>query len=213
MQIKIPWLLSRRRLLVAVVLDSLIFTVLCFFLCWYLIDLSSLVFVSTLLLWSCWLLISYVMGRYSGLKKLTSMPLSLQFLRLLFKTVGVVTLSLFGTLFALLLFYSSNVFVLFNTYLVPFSLSLCFFGVLVQFTFVRFLRSTIPEISRWSYLGSYNGYQQLLKELCWSRLPVEIDYLSNQDLFSSFNTSICLMTYLRNRPLPCIDLMNYITVV
>ena len=190
MQIKVPWLLSRRRLLVAVVLDSLIFAFLCFFFCWYLIDLSWLVFVSTLLLWFCWLLISYVMGRYSGLKKLTSMPLSLQFLRLLFKTVGVVILSLFGTLFVLLLFSSSNIFVLFNTYLVPFSLSLFFFGILVQFAFVRFLRSTIPEISRWSYLGSYNGYQQLLKELCWSSLPVEIDYLSNQDLFSSFNTSI-----------------------
>lgn len=190
MQIRIPWLLSRRRLLVAVILDSLIFIVLYFALCWHLIDFSLHVFVSSLFLWSCMLLSSYVMGRYSGLKSLTPIPPSFELLQLSLKTVVVVFFSLLGTLLYLWLFNSSNARALFTIFLTPFSLSLCIFSILVQFSFACFLRSKIPKISRWYFLGSFEGYQLLLRQLCWSRLSVEVNYLPAKDLSISTKTSI-----------------------
>ena len=71
MQVRFPWILSRKRLIIAVIIDGILFTTLCYKFFYLRFDrLPGLSFRLALLL-TFWMLCSYVSGRFtSGYSKL-----------------------------------------------------------------------------------------------------------------------------------------------
>ncbi len=66
MQLRLPWILSRRRLLVAVFLDSALFVVLYNGLFLHRFGRLPNGSIFLPILWGTWVLSSYVLGRYKG---------------------------------------------------------------------------------------------------------------------------------------------------
>ena len=98
MQLRLPWILSRRRLLAAVTLDSVLFVALYIWLSEH--QFGSWPEFSFFLpvLWATWVLSSYVLGRYQGVHSLRSSSGSLLALQCVVKSILVIGISLAATL-------------------------------------------------------------------------------------------------------------------
>ena len=123
MQLRLPWILSRRRLLAALILDSALFVVLYNGL--FLQRFGRWPYGSIFLpvLWAMWLLSSYVLGRYQGVDSARSPSVSLMALQGVVKTSLVVGFSLGGTVTYLWLFKSNAGYFLFHNFYLPFTTS------------------------------------------------------------------------------------------
>ena len=183
MSVRLPWILSRRRLLVAVLLDSFLSVTLSN----YLYRSSSLLLpeASALFCVLCitWLITSYVVGRYQGLN--FTGPYGVSVLQGLFQTIFVLALSLSGTIACMWLFKVNPGDLFFQAFLIPL---LFYFGALsflVQLLLASWLRSRQSYINEWKYIGNANTFKRLKYHLKWSRLPAKLDLCSFEELVDS----------------------------
>ena len=149
MSVRLPWILSRRRLLVAVLLDSFLSVTLSN----YLYRTSSLLLPEASALFGVlcitWLITSYVVGRYQGLN--FTGPNGVSVLQGLFQTIFVLALSLSGTIACIWLFKVNPGDLFFQAFLIPL---LFYFGALsflVQLLLASWLRSRQSYINEWKY--------------------------------------------------------------
>ena len=178
MQLRFPWILSRRRLLAAVTLDSLLFTLLYNSLFLHRFGRWPDLSISLLILWATWLLSSYVLGRYQGFHGFRSSVDNLFVLQIAVKTALVVTLSLAGILTYLWLFKSNAGDSLFRSFLVPYLGLLGLLSFFIQVLLGFWLRrSRKVETDRWEYLGTPEGFRRLLYHLQWTRLPAKLSHV------------------------------------
>ena len=163
MQFRFPWILSRRRLVVAAVADGTLFAFIYYALYeWFfgILPGFSLQLAALLLIWS---LASYVIGRYSfgvesGYERHAWNLVGKHLIRtgfVLFLTLGV-------TLLQVWVFSQNLVQESFGSFLTPFLLSLAISSSVVQLIIRRFL--IIQDLDRnsdWLYVGSNEDCQQL----------------------------------------------------
>ena len=180
MQFRFPWILSRRRLVVAAVADGTLFAFIYYALYeWFfgILPGFSLQLAALLLIWS---LASYVIGRYSfgvesGYERHAWNLVGKHLIRtgfVLFLTLGV-------TLLQVWVFSQNLVQESFGSFLTPFLLSLAISSSVVQLIIRRFL--IIQDLDRnsdWLYVGSNEDCQQLQEMLKWSRIQVCIRYVT-----------------------------------
>ncbi len=190
MQLRLPWILSRRRLLAAAILDSALFVGLYNGL--FLQRFGRLPDGSILLpiLWGMWVLSSYVLGRYQVGDGVCTPAASAIALQGVVKTTLVVSFSLAGTLTYLWLFKTDAGYSQFRSFLIPYLGFLGLFSLVTQNLLGSWVRSRRSEENQWHFCGSYEAYQRLRYHLKWSRLPAIIDYLTYEQISESRKTSI-----------------------
>ena len=190
MQLRLPWILSRRRLLAAVILDSALFVALYNGL--FLQRFGRWPDGSILLpvLWAMWVLSSYVLGRYQGVDGVSTPAASFMALQGVVKTTLVVGFSLAGTLTYLWLFKTNAGDSQFRSFLIPYLGFLGLFSLVTQNLLGLWVRSRRIEADHWYFLGNHEAYQRLLYHLKWARLPALLDYVNYEQLNESGNASI-----------------------
>ena len=179
MQLAFPWLLSRRRLIVAAWLDFSLFVGLYYDLYRLRFDMwpgFSLRLVFLLVIWS---LGSYVMGRYvSGAAQEYEPNLWSFVVEQLIGTGFVLFITLMITVTHTWLFSQNPVQASFRSFFLPFLGSLALFSPLVQLLLCRVLEChDTKKYLPWTYIGSNEGYQYLQSLLEWSRVRVRLDHL------------------------------------
>ncbi len=176
MQLRFPWILSRRRLLVAVTLDSVMFLALYHGLYWHRFGLWPDRPIFLTILWSIWLLSSYVLGRYQGVDGLRTTSGSLFVLQGVVKITLVVAFSLAGTLTYFWLFRSDAGYSLFRSFLVPYLVFLSIVSDVIQTFLGAWVRKRQIDSHKWCFVGSLKSYERLRYHLQWSRLPVSLNH-------------------------------------
>jgi lipopolysaccharide/colanic/teichoic acid biosynthesis glycosyltransferase len=170
MLLRLPWLFTRRRLLVAMLLDCSLFFLL--FVGWFQLRFGSLPGFSLPLTWllEFWLLCSYVLGRYYDHKE-TSSSVAL-------KQLGRTLLALLLSTAVYLAYLWINAIGAQPTdkrgFLLPFLLALALSSGLVQLGMNELLRNRFTDLESWLVLGSEGFRERLEGELQWKRKPARL---------------------------------------
>ena len=184
MQLSLPWILSRKRLIAAVVADGFLFVFLYYALYGWRFGVWPSVSPRLAVLLVIWSLASYIIGRYvSGSRRGSETETWDLFGKQLIGTGTVLLLTLGITLLHIWLFNQNPVQSSFRSFLIPFLGSLALFSPLVQLTICRL--SAVRDSERnstWTYVGSDLGFQQLQGLLKWSRLNVNLEHIKPECL-------------------------------
>ena len=190
MQISIPWILSRKRLLAAVIADGVLFGFLYYALYGWRFGVWPPVSPILALLLAIWSLASYIIGRYVSGDRRGSENKALDFVgKQLIGTGAVLLLTLGITLLHIWLFNQNPVQASFRSFLIPFLGSLAVLSPLVQLMICRLsvLRDRDSD-STWTYIGSELGFQRLQGLLKWSRIRVRFEHVQPENLSETFST-------------------------
>lgn len=190
MQLRLPWILSRRRLLAAVSLDSALFVALYngLFLQRFGRWPDGSIFL--LILWATWVLSSYVLGRYQGVEGLRSPADSFITLQAVVKAALVVSFSLAGTLTYLWLFKTNAGDSLFRSFLIPYLSFLGLLSLVIQILLGSWVRNRPIGSDYWHFLGGHEAFKRLQHHLQWGRIPVQLNQLTNVQPIDSSHKSI-----------------------
>ena len=184
MQFRLPWILSRKRLITSVLLDGGLFVTLYYALYKWRFDVWPALSLRLGLLLTIWLMVSYVIGRYPSGN--TSERLNFGWSVTGKQVIGtgfLLALTLGITLLHIWLFGKNPVQATFRSFLIPFLASLGLLSLMVQFS-LRYLIFTQQQSQGllWSYVGSSDGYQRLRQMLRWSRLPVQLEHVLPEEV-------------------------------
>ena len=190
MQLSFPWILSRKRLIAAIILDWILFASLYYVLYGCRFDVWPPVSSRLGVLLAIWSLASYIFGRYvsgdrRGLKREAWDFIGEQLIG-----TGAVLLLTFGvTLLHIWLFNQNPVQSSFRSFLIPFLGLLGVLSPLVQLTIYRL--SVVRDRdnhSVWTYVGSELGFQRLQELLKWSRVHVRFEHVHPENLSETIST-------------------------
>ena len=181
MQLSLPWILSRKRLIAAVIADAILFVFLYYALYGWRFGVWPGLSPTLVLLLAIWSLTSYIIGRYvsgaeRGSKSVTWDSVGKQ----LIGTGTVLLLTLGITLLHIWLFNRNPVQASFRSFLIPFLGSLAVLSPFVQLTICRL--SAIRDNSTWTYVGTDLGFQRLQVMLKWSRVQVRVEHVRPENL-------------------------------
>jgi lipopolysaccharide/colanic/teichoic acid biosynthesis glycosyltransferase len=165
MLIRLPWLFTRRRLLVALLLDCSLFALL--FAGWFQLRFGSWPSFSMPLTWllEFWLLCSYVLGRYYDQEERPSAMA----LKQLVRTLLTLLLSTAVYLAYLWITAIGSAPTDARGFLLPFLLALALSSGLVQLGLNSLLRQRFADLESWLVVGSAGFRQRLESELQWAR--------------------------------------------
>ena len=172
MQLRLPWLISRRRLLIAIFVDCLLFS-----LGYWLVFRARFgvwpeFYLPILLLLGVWIVASYVLGRYYDANDRGRAP----FVRQGFDTLWVTLISTSAFLACNWLMAGSENFAAYRSFLLPFLLGFGVLSLLIQFALNGVLRSHFSEAQQWLVLGTAEQAAHLSDLLAWSRLKASLDH-------------------------------------
>ena len=170
MLIRLPWLFTRRRLLVALLLDCSLFALL--FAGWFQLRFGSWPSFSLPLTWllEFWLLCSYVLGRYYDQEERPSAMA----LKQLVRTLLTLLLSTAVYLAYLWITAIGTAPTDARGFLLPFLLALALSSGLVQFGLNTLLSQRFADLESWLVVGSAGFRQRLESELQWARLTARL---------------------------------------
>ncbi len=170
MLIRLPWLFTRRRLLVALLLDFIVFAVL--YVGWFNLSFGRWpdFFLPITWLLEFWLICSYVVGRYSVQGERSSGIVLKQF----GSTLLTMLLSIIVYLSYLWITAIVATPIVSRDFLMPFLLLLALSSGVVQLALNMLLRERFAEIDTWLVYGSAGFRERLEGELQWSRQRVRL---------------------------------------
>ena len=202
MQLRLPWILSRRRLIFAVVVDDALFALLYYALYHYFFDIWPSFSPLLVILLAIWTLSSYVVGRYSpDAESVCGNYVSSIVGRQLVGTGFVLLLTLCATLLYFLTFNRYTFLVSFRSFLIPFLGSLSVASFFFQLSLRRWV--VLQDLERnwvWSYVGSSSGCQQLQEMLRWSRFQVCIRHVMPSELGHQDHSSQFIVDHFHDQP-------------
>jgi exopolysaccharide biosynthesis polyprenyl glycosylphosphotransferase len=168
--IRLPWLLTRRRLLVALLIDCSLFALL--FIGWFQLRFGTWPAISVPLTWllEFWLLCSYVLGRYYDHEERPSSMAIKQLVRTLL-TLLLSTAAYLAYLWILAIGAEPTDA---RGFLLPFLLALALSSGLVQLALNNYVRHWFADLDRWEVVGSEAFRGRLERELQWARKPARL---------------------------------------
>jgi len=174
MLLRLPWLLSRKRLLAAVVIDISLFTLLYTAVFSYRFGSWPGLSLPIAGLVTLWMLASYVNGRY----QVTPIGHPGRVLILALRTVVVLLLSL-GAYLAYL-WVTASTFGAGDSrgFLVPLMLAFAFLSSISQSLLTRVIRANTQHHQQWLFLGTMDTLNVLNKHMVWRRLPASLTMLT-----------------------------------
>ena len=190
MQLRLPWIFTRRRLIIAVIVDAMLFAFLYYALYVRLFGVWPVLSPRLALLLAAWSLTSYVVGRYvSGAQRGLEFSAWEFVVKQLIGTCAVLFLTLCITVVHVWLFKQSQVQYSFRSFLIPLLGLLAILSSFLQLTICRL--SAIwdgDSSSTWTYVGSELGFQQLQAMSKWSRLRVDIKHISPENVSETWSS-------------------------
>ena len=172
MQLRLPWLISRRRLLISIFVDCLLF-----WLGYWLVFRARFAvwpefYLPIALLFGVWIVASYVLGRYYDANDRGTAS----FVRQCFDTLWVTLLGAAAYLACNWLTAGFQNFAAYRSFLLPFLLGFGILSLLSQFALNVVLRSHFSETQQWLVLGTAEQAAHLSGLLVWSRLNASLDH-------------------------------------
>ena len=211
MQLSLPWILSRKRLIAAVISDGVLFV----FLYYVLYELRFGVWPAFSLrlavLLTIWSLASYIIGRYvSGDRSISERETWDFFANHLISSGAVLLLTLGITLLHNWLFNQNPVQASFRSFLIPFLGSLAVLSPIIQLTICRLSAVRDRGINAtWTYVGSELGFQQLEGMLKWSRVQVRMEHVFPENLSKIFSANFIVDRFYGQPPSTLKALSHY----
>jgi len=189
MQLGLPWILSRKRLIAAVISDGFLFSFLYYVLYELRFGVWPAVSPRLALLLAVWSLTSYVIGRYVSGDRRVSESETWDFVgKQLIATGTVLFLTLGITLLHIWLFDQNPVQASFRSFLIPFLGSLAVLSPFLQLTICRLSAiSDRDSNATWTYVGSDSGFQRLQELLRWSRIRIRLEHVRPENLNKTFS--------------------------
>lgn len=184
MNIKFPWLISRRKIITSCLAEIFFIIILNkYFLSDYLL-FSSNIDLFTIIFTPFWLIFSYVFGRYSFEEKFFRNKKFILFLKLFFRTFIISNLGI-CFVFVLSININLNNYNHFDQMIFLYSTYLSFFINILQIpTNLYFIKNANKE-EEWIFVGPIDVYNFLIQELKWSRRKIKITLKSNEFKFKS----------------------------
>ena len=190
MNINIPWIISRRRKLIAIILDSIIISSLYNFIFYSEFDTYPIRIVTTSFV-IFWVIVSYILGRYSSVAKLSIVCI----LKDLFKTFILITLCNLIYLsinwgYPLLFFWNSKSFYnielreLSNLF-IRITLYLGTLSFIFQYSFKLLTNNIIDQKKGWIFYGSKEKFDQISSEVSFNKKKIILTWLSHIDNLES----------------------------
>ena len=192
MNIKIPWIISRRRKLLAIILDFLISSSLYNFKFYFEFNSYPSRIVTTSFVFF-WVIISYILGRYSSASKISFSF----FLKDLIKTsiLIIVCNLIYLTInwgYPLLFFWDSGNFYNLelrglSNFFIRITLYLASISIISQFCFKLLTNNIIDQKKGWIFYGSKEKFQQVLSEVSFKKKKIILTRLSHIDNLESIS--------------------------
>ena len=175
MQFRLPWIQSRKRLLIAALIDGIIFVSLYYALFQAQFDRFPGFSLRLAVLLSLWMLSSYIFGRFTSGSVKFRLGLRRSLFNQLTSTGLAITVTLVIITLDLWLFARQPIETTYRSFLVPFLFFLALLSFLFQFSIDRILSNKQPAKNQtWYFLGSSSIFEKLCESLAWSRLPVTL---------------------------------------
>ena len=190
MQLSFPWILSRKRLIAAVIADGILFALLYYGLYVGRFGVWPGPSPRLAVLLAIWCLTSYVIGRYVRWVERGAESDAWHFVgKQLINTGTVLLLTLSISLLYVWLFNQNPIQASFRSFLIPFLGSLAITSPFLQLTVCRLsaIRDHDSD-SIWVYVGSEVGFQRLQELLKWSRIRVQFRHVQPEDLGETFSS-------------------------
>jgi len=174
MLLRLPWLLSRKRLLAAIAIDSCLFALLYIGSFQYRFGSWPGLSFPVAALVTLWLLISYVIGRY----QVAPTGFGCYVLSLALRAGVALSLSL-GSYLAFF-WVTSATFGARDSrgFLVPVLLAFAFLSSISQALLARVIRAKTQQPHQWLLLGARDTLNLLTKHMVWRRLPASLTMLT-----------------------------------
>lgn len=180
MQLRLPWIVSRQHLLVAVLLDGFAF-----------VALYNGLFIQRFGQWPnlsapmailliSWLISSYVIGRYQGSEHNYIDEQTFAGIQLAVKTALVVTLSLGGSIVYLWLRKSSFEVNLSRTFLIPYLTYLGIVSLNIQLLHRAWAWKRKKLVPKWSFIGKYEAYTLLKAHIGQTKMNTRLEYMQKK---------------------------------
>ena len=209
MQLTLPWIRSRKRLILAAIADGILFSVLYYALYGWRFGVWPGLSLRLGILLALWSLTSYVVGRYvSGAERGSDSNTLDVIAKQLIGTGAVLLLTLSITLLNLWLFSQNPFQSPFRSFLITFLGSLAISSPLLQLAICRL--SAIRDRdgnSTWTYVGSDLGFQQLQEMLKWSRIYVHIEHVLPDNLCEVFSAQ-CIVDQFYGQPVNVLKVLS-----
>ena len=185
MQLRLPFLLSRKRLITAALLDGCLFTALYYGLFYWSFERWPGVSLRIGALLVVWLAGSYVIGRYTVNEYKTRIRFGILVIQQSVNTFIMLLITLSVVLLHFWLFNRDPVLATFRSFLIPFMGAVAILSPLTQLILQQIIVG-VNQARVWNFVGTYEGYRELCSELEWTRVPVKITHVSNEQ-FSLMN--------------------------
>ena len=182
MQLRLPFLLSRKRLITAALLDGCLFAALYYGMFYWSFERWPGISIRIGCLLVVWLAGSYVFGRYTTANEYkTRVRFGILVIQQSVSTFIMLLLTLSVVLLHFWLFNRDPVLATFRSFLIPFMAVVAILSPLVQLILQRIIAG-VNQAKIWSYVGTTEGFRQLLHELEWTRVPVKISRITDDQL-------------------------------
>jgi len=170
--LRLPWLITRRRLLLAILVDCLFFGLVYWLV--FQARFGSLpdFYLPIALLLGVWVVASYVLGRYFEWNEVGKV----YFLKQCLATLWVALLGAAVYLGCNWLTAGFQYFAAYRSFLLPFLLSFGVLSLLSQFALNVAFGKHFSEAQKWLVLGTAEQAAQISGHLTWSRLNASLDH-------------------------------------
>ena len=192
MSFEIPWIISRRRVLIGSLLDCFINI----FIYNYVFNKEIGSFPSQIVsigLGLSWIIISYVLGRYIKISNITLISFAKAAIKIIFMLIFCNLIYLVINWFVPLTFYwdtpefssylsreLSNLFIRVSTYIALLSLFLQYFFSIITYNIYN-------QKKEWIFYGTKDKYNEVIKEIGKTKKDLVLSWHSNQDNLEGIN--------------------------
>ena len=191
MKLNIPWIISRRSVLIAAIIDFFICTFLYNFLYQYEFEASPSQLVSNTFAFF-WIIVSYVLGRYEKTRKISFVSSCKILIKSIFLLFLCNTIYLFINWGYPLLFLWTDV-NFFNTdlkdlsnFFIRFTFYIVIISTIVQFNFGIINKNIYDQKKDWVFYGTNEKYKEVIKETSINAGEI-IFWLSNKNNIQSID--------------------------
>jgi len=183
MQLRLPFLLSRKRLITAALLDGCVFTSLYYGMFYWSFERWPAVSLRIGALLVVWLAGSYVIGRYTFNEYKTRIRFGISVIQQSVSTLVMLLLTLSVVLLHFWLFNRDPVLATFRSFLIPFMGAVAILSPLIQIVLQQIIIGN-NQAKVWNFIGASEGFSRLCEELEWTRIPVRVN-LADEDCMTS----------------------------
>ena len=185
MKLNIPWIVSRRSVLIAAIIDFFICTFLYNFVYQYEFESEPSQLVTNTFAFF-WIVVSYVLGRYEKTRKISFVRISKILIKSIFLLFLCNTIYLFINWGYPLLFlwtdanFFSNDLKDLSNFFIRLTIYIVVISVIVQFIFGVISKNIYNQKKDWLFYGTNEKYKEVIKEISIGRREM-IFWLSNKD--------------------------------